>query len=159
MIRIALVLIAAALSLTGCGDSGLPLDRTVDVGGMTLSVPSVWIEDGDESDLFDDENIGYRLYYPQDEDAIDLIYVGYSSDDEYSGFGDPDEYIEESYDGAGSLVDERVIDGFSVRTYEIEDAGYPLYVSTFRGYDMNYNMQVNGSEVDVYNVLDTVEIE
>lgn len=148
-----------ATSVAACSGSGLPLDRTVEVGGMTLSVPSVWVEDGDDDELLDDDISGYRMYLPQDEDAIDLIYVGYSSDDKYTGYGDPDEYIEERYGEDGKLVDERVIDGFSVRTYELVNADYPVYVSTFRGYDMNYNMQVNGSEVDVYNVLDTVEIE
>lgn len=158
--------LVAALALVGCSASGVQLDREVEVGGMTLSVPSDWVEDGDdESSDFLDMEYGSRTYF-EDPDAIysDGIYARYSNTD-------LDETPEDSFksiygdDVEYELVKETVIDGVPVQVYAFPyvrvDNGEDTvrYEAYLYQYDMHYEITVYGDSVSIDDVLETVELD
>lgn len=163
---IAAAALVAVLALAGCSASGVELDREVEVGGMTLSVPSDWVEDGDDTSY---ESIGdaygSRTYFA-DPDATysDGIYARYSN---ISLDDTPEESFKSIYgdDVEYELVEETVIDGVPVQVYEFpyvrldngEDA--VRYEAYLYQYDMHYEITVYGNAVSIDDVLETVDLD
>lgn len=157
---------AATLVLVGCGGAGVDLDREIEVGGMTLSVPSGWVEDGDDHSYETSEaNFGYRTFM-EDPDGIEsqnAISVSYSN---LSLDQTPEEAIVELYgdDAEYELVDETVIDGVQTEIYEFPYKSIVTGEDLKRreayvyGYDMHYEISVAGDALSMSDVLETVDI-
>ena len=158
--RIVAAAAVVTLALVGCASQGVELDREVEVAGLTMSVPSDWVEDGSE-EYADDYGFGLRSYESGDPEGdgygrIDLYYSE-SSDDT------PESYIEELY-GEGmdyEMEDGPVIDGVQTQIckYLFEDSDTELTDVFIYGPEMHYRISLYGEEVDAERILETVEIE
>lgn len=156
--------LVAVLALAGCSSSSVQLDREVEVGGMTLNVPSDWVEDGDDTDYdFSDHVFGHRSYsYDTDNESersyISVFYSNVDLDET------PDESIASIYgDGMDyEVVDEPVIDG--VKTQVVKylfdgNSGTSMYEAFVYGFDMHYEITVVGDKVSIDDVLETVDLD
>lgn len=165
--KIAAFALAGLLALAGCSAGGVKLDREVEIGGLTMRVPSGWVEDGDDSEF----GYGSRTYESSDEDSYDRIYVRYSEleDDDPSpdeDMEDNKEFIESELDSGDysySKVDETVIDGAECTTYEVEsavtkalgeDSQTIIYIDSM---DTRYVIDVIG-DVDLGSLMDSLSL-
>lgn len=158
--RILAVAAVAALALVGCSSQGVELDREVEVAGLTVSVPSGWVEDRSE-DYADDYGFGTRSYESGDPDSDDYgridFYYSESSDET------PESYIEGLY-GKGmdyEIEDGPVIDGVQTQVckYLFEDSDTELTDVFIYGPDMHYRISLYGEAIDAERILETVELE
>lgn len=165
MRRVGVVLaIAASLALIGCGAQGVRLDREVTIEGLTMSVPSGWVEDGEDNELeIIDSKYGSRTYESPDSssESQDMIAVNYSTTSE----NDPetaDEFMEEFYSEMYTYkkVEETVIDGSECTVYDVtmDGVGLSHTIALIYGRSMDYTIYVYGDEVSMDSILETVSI-
>lgn len=158
--------LVAALALVGCSGSGVQLDREVEVGGMTLSVPSDWVENGyDDSSDYLDAEYGSRTFV-QNPDEIESIGIAVS----YSSISldeTPEESFKSTYgdDVEYELADEMVIDGVKTYVYAfpytspVSGEDKVRYEAYLYQYDMHYEIAVYGDAVSIDDVLETVDLD
>lgn len=159
--KLGVVAIAAMLTLAGCGSQGVELDREIEVAGLTLSVPSNWVEDRSE-EYSDDYGFGSRSYENgEQEDSdygrIDLFYSA-ASDDET-----PESFIEGIY-GEGmnyEMEDGPVVDGVQTQIckYVFDSPGTKWTDVFIYGPEMHYRISLYGDLIDPERILETVEID
>lgn len=153
--------VVVTLALVGCGSKGVELDREVEVAGLTMSVPSDWVEDRSE-EYADDYGFGARSYEsgePEDDDygRISLSYSTASDDDTPEGF------IEEIY-GEGmsyEMEDGPVVDGVQTQIckYVFDSPGTEWTDVFIYGPEMHYRISLYGGLIDAERILETVEID
>lgn len=158
------VAIVASLALVGCGAQGAQLDREVNIEGLTMSVPSGWVEDGEDYEYSSiDSRHGNRTYEAPDNssESLDMIAVNYSTTSE----NDPetaDEFMEEYYSEMYTYekVKETVIDGSECTVYDVtmDGAGLDQAIALIYGRSMDYTIYVYGDEVSMDSILETVSI-
>lgn len=156
--------IAASLALAGCGAQGVQLDREVTIEGLTMSVPSGWVEDGDDNEFSSiGSKYGSRTYEAPDSssEGQNMIAVNYSTTSE----NDPetaDEFMEEYYSEMYTYekVEETVIDGSECTVYDVtmDGAGLDQTIALIYGMSMDYKIYVYGDEVSMDSILETVSI-
>ena len=153
--------VAVTLALVGCGSQGVELDREVEVAGLTMSVPSDWVEDRSE-EYADDYGFGTRSYEngePEDDDfgRISLSYSTASDDDT------PESFIEGIY-GEGmnyEMEDGPVVDGVQTQIckYVFDSPGTEWTDVFIYGPEMHYRISLYGGLIDAERILETVEID
>ena len=162
--KLAVFALAASLTLAGCsgtGASSISLDREVDVEGLTLSVPSGWVEDGDDYGLESlGSSFGSRTFDQPGDDSEKVsnsIIVGYSNEETDMS---PDEYALDYFDGIESeKEDETVIDGAECVVYDASVDDFEMHVAFILDMDMTYEITVIGDAVDIDSVLETVSVD
>lgn len=153
--------VAVTLALVGCGSQGFELDREVEVAGLTMSVPSDWVEDRSE-EYADDYGFGARSYEngKQEDDDYGRIDLSYSkaSDDET-----PESFIEGIYgDGMKyEMEDGPVVDGVQTQIckYVFDSPGTEWTDVFIYGPEMHYRISLYGGLIDAERILETVEID
>lgn len=165
--KIAAFAMTGLLALAGCSAGGVKLDREVEIDGLTMRVPSEWVEDGNDSEF----GFGSRTYESSDENDYGCIYVTYSEleDDDPSpdeDMEDTKEFMENDLDTGDysySKVDETVIDGAECTTYEVEstttkalgeDSKTIIYVDSM---DTRYVIDIIG-DVDLGSFMDSLSL-
>lgn len=166
MKKVAAAALVSVLALAGCAGSGVKLDREVEVGGMTLSVPSDWVENGyDDSNDFLDTEYGSRTFVqnPDEIESVGIaVYYSNISLDET-----PEESFKSTYgdDVEYELADEMVIDGVQTYVYEfpytspVSGEDKVRYEAYLYQYDMHYEITVYGDAVSIDDVLETVDLD
>lgn len=158
--RIVAAAAVVTLALAGCASQGVELDREVEVAGLTVSVPSDWVEDRSEEYAYD-YGFGSRSYESGDPDGddygrIDLYYSESSNET-------PESYIEGLY-GEGmdyEIEDGPVVDGVQTKVceYLFEDSDAELTDVFIYGPEMHYRISLYGGMIDAERILETVEVE
>lgn len=159
----AVAALVCALALSACAIGGVQLDRDVTVGGMSLSVPSNWVEDRSDSD-----SSGSVSFTSTDEDAFGILSVSYSSPPNDGSLDDIMADWESLIEGLGAkyeweLVDESVIDGarcyvcdFSVENDDVTIEGADIFV---RSSVTDYRIILYGDQISVSALLDTISLD
>lgn len=157
------------LGLFGCSSSGIALDREVEIAGLTMGVPSTWVQ---ENDVPEYGNYGSADFIDStDEDSLNRIYVFYSDRDEDESVEDLAEESlsvwEDLYEGIETKVileDERVIDGSECVTYSFvafrDGKEMPVVTEIFiTSPAMTYKISAYGDSVSIDEMLETISIE
>ena len=165
---IAVLAAAAIIALAGCGAPAVTLDREVTVSGLTLSVPSTWVEDGS-----DYGQIGRRSFSTtDDEDELGYIGINYSprrddGETPEEDMGERKEWYETDLgidDFEYEMIDEMVVDGAECLIFEEshtsepshqKTTGYYVYVTSM---DTEYTISVTGN-VDINSVIETMSLD
>ena len=154
-------MILVVFALAGCVASGAELDREVSVAGMTMSVPSDWVEERDEEYL-EDYGFGYRSYTHGDSEDDDFgsISVSYAEAESEDDLETHLEGLDEN-DMEYEASDGPVIDG--VQTYIVEhlyDGSLLEWIDVLAfGPETSYQISLVGSQVSVDELLNTVSFD
>lgn len=139
-----MAVLIGSLALVGCGAGGAALDSEAVVGGMTISVPSGWVEtDHGGTTTFDG---------PENEDGTvdDAIIVSHEDTDGQT----LDSYANDVYDGAEELRT-RDVDGSECQVYDFNGTD----VAVVENDGTMYDIMVLGDSVDIDSVLDSAHFE
>ena len=165
------IVLTMALALIGCSNS-VTLDRQVTIGGMTLKVPSNFVETVDDYTSGSTTNVSYR-YTDQESKGI---YVSVSNskyslqrtvEDELDSFKETCTLDANAHDVYTNIVSEGIIDGAQVTICEegmqTTDKGGKEYKMDFTvAYIFNskahYEITVYGDGVSIDDVLKTVSL-
>lgn len=163
------LLLAIGGVLAGCGAS---LDREVVVQGMTLKVPSGWLEvTGEEND----ESVGTMRYVDTDEDENNAVVIAYDLRPENMGETAEQDIMAKRAWAEGELgatewedeeVRSMVIDGAQASVYEYSfekeidniSRTYEYAVAYVYSETEHYQIRVIGSAASLDAVVDSVEL-
>lgn len=154
--------LVGTLALVGCSSSSVSLDREVEIEGLTISVPSGWIEDGDDHELdIIQSRYGTRTFEKPGSDSndMDAIMVSYSTTSDNSE--SPDDFMNEFYsDSEYKMVSESVIDGSECSVYDVDMDGSNISqsIAFITGREMEYTIYLYGDDVSIDSLLETVSI-
>ena len=164
--------LVATLGLAGCGAS---LDRDVEVQGMTLSVPSDWAQEADDSNTDTSGTVAFEKATDDEDDPYTAIVVRYeaSADDAPANAQEAialkQQTMEDEQGVTRWSIDEEsdeIIDGAHATTYEysfdkeIDHVSKTYEFKTAYVFDegMIYEISVYGDDAPIDKVMESVEL-
>lgn len=161
------------VALTACGAN---LDREVTVQNMTLSVPSNWAEEPNDSNTDNKGSVWFEdVDVDKDENDFDAIYVSYQKVDtsDTSTTKQAIEAKQEKYESDFGITNwdiddetEQVIDGAKVTIYEYSfkkaidnvTQKYEYKIAYVYAPSMHYTIQVYGDAASINDVINSIEL-